>query len=315
MITRGITSIAGRPVDMGRLVAGNMEVNLLSFGATTRDWKIGGRSVILGYDDPAEYGDDPFYLGIIAGRVANRIAGSRFTLAGEEVVLDANIGPNHLHGGPRGLGKRFWQMEADSAGNALRLSYVSGHGDGGYPGRASFEVVVSLTDTRLSYEMRATVDRPTPIALAQHNYYTLTGGTIWDHILAVPAAEYLDVDEGLIPTGARSPVDGTALDFRVPRPIGDAAPNREVLDSCLVLDGSEPVAELTAPGAPTLRFYSNQPGLQVYNGAYLDHPFAPFTGLCLEPEAFPDAVNHPGFPSMIVTPDAPYLQTLSIEVV
>lgn len=314
MIARSHTSIAGRAVDAARLAAGDMEITLLSFGAITRDWRIGGRSVVLGYDDPADYGPDPFYQGVIAGRVANRIAGACFTLGGERVILPANAGPNHLHGGPRGLGKRFWDMEGDSATNAVRLSFVSGHGDGGYPGRAQFEVVVRLSDTRLTYEMRAEVDRPTPISLAQHNYYNLTGGEIWDHVLTIAAEEYLVTGEGLVPTGERAPVEGTPLDFRVPRRIGDAAPNCEALDSCLLLGGRQPAAELTAPGAPTLRFFTDQPGLQVYNGAYLEGSYAPFSGLCLEPEAYPDAVNHSGFPSVIVMPGAPYSQILTIEV-
>lgn len=314
MIARGQIQIGGRPVDLARLSAGNMEVALLSYGAITRDWRIDGRSVVLGYEDPRDYGDDPYFFGVIAGRVANRIAGGRFILEGEEVVLPLNDGANHLHGGPRGLGKRFWDMEEDSAANAVRLTCVSGHGDGGYPGRAAFEVVVTLRDSSLTYQMRAEVDRPTPIALAQHNYYNLTGGEIWDHILAIPAEEYLETDAGLIPTGKRLSVADTPLDFRVPRRISDISNGREALDSCLVLDGTQPAAVLTAPGAPTLSFHTDQPGLQLYNGAYLGGSFEPFTGLALEPEAFPDAVNHPGFPPVIATPDAPYSQTLTIEV-
>jgi aldose 1-epimerase len=314
MITRGHMQIHGRGVDSARLAAGNMEVTLLSFGAITRDWRIGGRSVILGYDDPADYGDDPFFFGIIAGRVANRIAGGRFVLGGEEVVLPLNDGANHLHGGPRGLGKRHWQMEADASANAVRLTCVSGHGDGGYPGRAAFEVVVSLSETRLTYEMRAEVDRPTPINLAQHNYYNLTGGEIWDHELQIAADEYLPIDEGSIPLGHAAPVSGTIRDFRAPRRIGEVDAAHEGIDHCMVLTGDQPAAVLTAPGAPTLRFFTDEPGLQVYTGKYLAGAHEPFTGICLEPQGFPDAVNQPGFPSVIVTPDAPYVQRLSIEV-
>lgn len=311
MITRGITQIGGRPVDEARLIAGSMEVTLLSYGAVTRDWRIGGRSVVLGYDDPAAYGTDPFYIGAIAGRVANRIANGRFVLDGTAVELPLNDGAHHLHGGPRGLSKRFWKMEADSAANAVRLSVTSGHGDGGYPARASFEIVITLSDAGLTYDMKATVDRPTPIALAQHNYYNLTGGSIGAHMLAIAAGAYLPTDADLIPTGERAEVDGTALDFRVPRTICDPVPS---IDSCLVLDGSQPAAELTAPGAPTLSFHTGQPGLQFYTGEHLGAPFVPFQGLCLEPGAFPDAVNHPGFPSVITTPDTPYSQRLTIEV-
>jgi aldose 1-epimerase len=315
MIARGITTIAGRAVDEARLTAGNMELHLLSYGAVTRDWRVGGRSIVLGYDDPADYGSDRYYQGAIVGRVANRIRESRFLLEGKEVVLPANDGAHHLHGGPGGISKQHWTLEEDRAANAVRLSYTSPDGEGGYPGRADFEVVVSLSESRLSYEMRAEVDRPTPIALAQHNYYNLTGGEIWDHVLTVPAEEYLLADAELIMTGDRAPVQGSRYDFRRPTRLGHNAPGREMMDACLVLSpGVEPAAVLTAPGAPTLSFITDQPGLQLYNSNTLGPPFAPFTGICLEPEAFPDAVHHAGFPPVKVWPGAPYRQRLSIEV-
>lgn len=311
MISRGVSTIGTTAVDLARLTAGEMEVTLLNYGAITRDWRIGGRSIVLGYDELSRYGDDRFYLGAIVGRVANRIAGAQFRLNGELVTLPPNDGANHLHGGPRGLSKRFWQMESDTAANAVRLSLVSGHGDGGYPGRATFEVIVQLTERHLKYEMRAEVDRPTPINLAQHNYYNLTGGTLSDHVLKIAAEEYLPVDDAALPTGAHLAVKSTALDFRRPRALSTPVPE---IDNCLVLDGSEPAATLTAPGSPELRFFTDQPGLQLYTGAHLADPFEPFSALCLEPEGFPDAVNHPGFPSVLVTPDMPYSQRLTIEV-
>jgi len=313
MITRNITEIGGRAVHEARLVSGEIEVALLSYGAYTRDFRVGGRSIVLGYDDPADYGTDRYYIGAICGRVANRIAGSRFPLDGREIVLPANVGADHLHGGPEGISRQHWEMEA-AGDNAVRLSYLSPDGEGGYPGVARFEVLVTLEGNRLTYDMRAEVDRPTPIALAQHNYYNLTGGEIWDHRLQVAAEEYLVSNAALLVTGERAPVAGTALDFRAPRRLGDATPGRETLDSCVILGVAEPAAELTAPGAPSLRFYTDQPGLQIYNADTLGAPFAPFHAICLEPEAFPNAVNFPGFPSVIARPDAPYRQRLTIEV-
>ena len=314
MITRGITTIKGRAVDAARLSAGNMAVTVLSYGAVTQTWRIGDRSIVLGYEDPADYAADPYYHGAICGRVANRIRGGRFVLDGHEVQLPVNNGPNALHGGPEGISKQHWTMEADQAANAVRLAYVSADGESGYPGRAAFEVVVSLTDTQLTYDMRAEVDRPTPISLAQHNYYNLTGGEIWDHVVTVPADAFLVADEALIQTGERRSGSGTQYDLRVPRPLSEVAPNREMMDACLVLTGAEPGATLTAPGAPTLTFLTDQPGMHVYNANTLAAPFAPFTAFCLEPEHFPDAVNHPEFPSVIARPDKPYAQRLTIEV-
>ncbi|MEX0311813.1 MAG: galactose mutarotase, partial [Tateyamaria sp.] len=65
-------------------------------------------------------------------------------------------------------------------------------------------------------------------------------------------------------------------------------------------------------GTHVLRIASTEPGLQAYSGAFLpDLPAAnigPFAGIALEPQGWPDAVNHPEFPDVIVTPDHPYVQ-------
>ena len=315
MITRGITEIGGRAVDAAHLTAGDMEVTLLSYGAITQNWRIGAQNVLLGFDDVGDYEHDPYYVGAICGRVANRIRNGRFPLGGEDMKLPLNHGAHTLHGGPAGLSKQHWQLDADTKANTVRLAYTSPDGESGFPGRADFVIVVRLTDTTLVYDMRAEVDRPTPINLAQHNYYNLQGGgEIWDHVLSVPAERYLVTGAELIMTGEIAPVAGTKFEFREARRFGDADPGRDGVDGCLVLESGAPGAVLSAPGGPTLSFFTGQPGMQVYNANTLGEPFAPFTAICLEPEGFPDAVNHPGFPSQIVTPDAPYRQKLTIEV-
>ena len=315
MITRGITRIGGQSVDTAHLRAGDMEVTLLSYGALTTGWIVGERNIVLGYDDPTDYATDPYYHGTICGRVANRIRHGRFPFAGGEVQLPLNHGPNVLHGGPERLTTRHWQIEADTAANTVRLSYTSPDGESGFPGRAAFEYLVTLTDTALTYDMRAEVDRPTPINLAQHNYYNLNGGgEIWDHVLSIPAERYLVAGDDLIQTGEITPVAGTRFDFREARSIGAADPDRTGIDGCVVLESGAPGAVLSVPGGPVLSFFTDQPGMHVYNSNTLGAPFAPFTAVCLEPEGFPDAVNHPDFPSQVVTPEAPYRQKLTIEV-
>ncbi len=315
MITRGITTINGKRVDTAHLAAGDMEVALLSYGAITQSWRIGPRNIVLGYEDPSAYGADPYYMGAICGRLANRVRGGRFPLAGAEVQLPLNHGTNTLHGGPEGLSSRHWQMEADTSANAVRLAHSSPDRESGFPGRADFEVVITLTETALTYDMRAEVDRPTPINLAQHNYYNLAGeGSVEDHVLSVPAERYLVAGEDLVQTGRTAPVSDTRYDFRAARRLGDADSDGAGIDACLVLDSGTPGAVLSVPGGPTLSFFTGQPGMQVYNANTLGAPFAPFTAVCLEPEGFPDAVNHPDFPSQIVAPDVPYRQKLTIEV-
>ena len=315
MIARGVTEIGGRAVDAAHLAAGDMDVTLLSYGAVTKAWRIGGRDIVLGYDDPADYATDRYFHGAIVGRVANRIENGRFLLDGTPVLLPLNHGAHVLHGGPEGLSTRHWTMEADSSAGSVRLAYTSPDGESRFPGRAAFEIVVTLTGKTLSYDMRAEVDRPTPINLAQHNYYNLSGGgPIDDHVLSVPAREYIVSRDDLIVTGVRAPVDGTSNDFRKARTLGAADPDRRGIDACLVLDSGAPGAVLSVPGGPTLSFFTDQPGMHVYNANTLGAPFAPFAAICLEPEGFPGSVTHPHFPSQLVTPDTPYRQLLTIEV-
>ena len=309
-----------------RLEDGPVSVTLLNYGAILQDWRIAHRGaevpVVLGYPDPADYLDEPNHMGVIAGRVANRIGGAAFDLDGQTYALTANEGPHQLHGGPGGLGRQLWDLEPDGA-RAVRLRHVSPHGAEGYPGRVAFEVTVTLDGYRLTYDMRAVPDCPTPISLAQHAYYNLDGGgTVRDHVLSVRADRFTPVDGDLIATGEIAPIDGQAFDFRTPRAIGAADPEGRGFDINLLTDaGSEPVAEVRA-NRLHLRLWSDQPGLQLYTGQHLAgrgrlhdgmQPAA-FCGLCLEPQGLPNAVNRAQFPSIIATPDRPYRQALSIEI-
>lgn len=307
-------------------------VSIINYGAAVRDWQVpvgaGRRSVVLGFDRFEHYPAYSAHCGAIAGRVANRIGGARFTLDGRDYVLPANEGPNHLHGGPRGTGVRLWQMERLSGEQAVRLSLVSPDGDMGYPGTLSIAVTYRLSGNRLGIDFSAETDAPTPVNLVQHNYFNLMGtGDVLDHALQVDAAAYTPTTPDLIPTGQIHPVAGTALDFRRARRLRDESGQPVAYDNNLVLDGERdpqaPAATLTAPdGSLTLRLWTDQPALQVYNSGKLDVPvpglggtrYQRFAGLCLEDQQFPDAINHPHFPSPVVTPEAPYLHRCAIEI-
>jgi aldose 1-epimerase len=320
------------PIRSHLLESGCARVSILSLGCITQDWQVpvpeGWRGVVLGHDAPEAYRADPYFLGQIVGRVANRIAGARFAmpappesgphpptrpLSGGAVApvctLAANDGPHCLHGGPDGLGRRVWAMEPDGA-RAVRLQVHSPDGDQGFPGAVDVTVTIALDGARLSYAMVAHPDRPTPIALAQHSYYTLAGrGPVDGYRVSLAASACTPAGPDLIPTGAVVPVAGTPCDFRVARPIGARR-----LDLNLVLDaGDGPAAEVTAGGL-RLRLWTDQPGLQLYTGDGLGAPFAPRHGLCLEPQGFPNAVNMPAFPSVVCTPERPYRQTTTVEI-
>lgn len=295
---------------------GGVTVRVLSLGCVTQDWRVetaeGERPVILGYRDPLDYLDNPHFMGIIAGRVANRIAAGKFTLNGQDYQVPATDGPNALHGGRLGLGRRNWTLETDEA-RAVRLTYRSPDGEEGFPGTVDFTVTISLSGHRLSYDMSGRPDRPTPISLAQHNYYTL-GGPVGNQRLCLNADRYTPVSKALIPTGQLASVTGTRFDFSAPRALHWA--DGQGYDHNFVAPFGAGVTADLQGSKLRLSLRSNQPGLQVYTADNLasNQHNGPLSGVCLEPQGFPNAVNTPGFPSVICTPDRPYHQLIEIDI-
>lgn len=272
----------------------------MSLLAPDRDGRLA--NVVLGFETPDEYTDNPRYLGAIVGRYANRIARAEFTLDGRTYRLAANNGANHLHGGVTGFDKRVWRPALSVAKGATRgaarleLRYLSPDGEEGYPGNLDVRVTYTLTERdELVVEYFATTDQPTPLNLTQHSYFNLGGeGEIRDHLLQIDADAYTPVNEQQIPTGALAPVAGTAFDFRSPMTIG--ARRGGNYDHNFVLKGGIRVVEPRS--GRTLDVQTTEPGMQLYTGYS--------RGLCLETQHFPDSPNQPSFPSTILRPGTEY---------
>ena len=311
------------PIRSHTLADGDTRVTVLSIGCAVQDWQVGGRRVVLGYSDPEAYRDNPRAMGVVVGRVANRTADARFELNGQVWHLPANIGAHHLHGGPGGLGKQNWRMTPEGD-RAVRLHLHSPHMDQGYPGNIDFEVRISLEGSALTWVMTATPDRVTPVNLAQHLYFNLSGaGTIRDHALRLAAGYCTPTGPDLLPTGEIQPVDGTRNDFRAFRSIAEADPEAEGFDLNFVLDRTDgPVAETRSPDGMRLRLWTDRPGIQFYTSNTLAPHARPwpevehrrFGGFCLEAQDFPNALNRPNFGSILVSPDAAYRQVTTIEI-
>lgn len=322
----------GRGVDEVALESADAAICVLNYGCVLRDWRVdsGGAAlpVVLGFPRFEDYPLHARSHGIVAGRVANRTAQARFSLDGRDYRLTRNWGPHHLHGGIVGLGRRVWEMESDSAANAVRLRYASPDGEEGYPGAVDFTVSYRLEGPRLICEMAGLPDRPTPINLAQHAYYNLAGGgEVRDHLLWIDAPEHTPLGPELIPEGVIRPVAGTPLDFTEARRIADADPDRAGFDNNLVLrrdrDRAEPSVRLSCPRSGlALRLWTEEPGLQIFNAPKMTiavpghdrQSYGPFSGLCLEAQHFPDSLHHPEWPSIIRSPEAPYYQKLVVEI-
>lgn len=317
----------GKVVQEAVLSSPLARVAILNYGCVIRDWRVASRGgevpVVLGFDTFPPYPAHSPYFGIIAGRVANRTAAARFELNGREYNLSLNDGAHHLHGGHVGLGRRVWDMEVDSAANAVRLTYHSPDGEEGYPANVDFSVVYCLSGTTLTCQMEGVPDVPTPINLAQHNYYNLNGGgDVCGHQVRIAASAYTPVDQSLIPTGEITSSSGHSFDFNLSKTFNDI--NKMPLDINLILDDTKE-ANATVYSSETgleLNLWTQQRGLQLFNAPDMDIPvkghngqiYRAFSGLCLEPQHLPDSLNNLNWPSIICTPDKPYTQKLVVDI-
>src|SRR5262245_22869108 len=212
---------------------GGFEARVITFGATLQalivpDARGQCDDVVLGNDERSGYVTERRFFGATVGRYANRIADARFSLDGQAVQLAANNGPHALHGGLSGFDRRLWEIAEidDGAEPAVTLSYVSEHGEEGYPGRLDIRVVYRVTGpAELSVSFEARADQPTIVNLTNHSFFNLEGATsgvdILDHRLTVMADHFLATDPTAIPlSGPPRSVAGTPFDFRVATPVG-----------------------------------------------------------------------------------------------
>src|SRR5438876_5011421 len=225
-------TLDGTRVDQYVLVnARRMEVGILTYGGIITSITVPDRdgaldNVVLGFSRLDDYLTKNPFFGAITGRYANRIAKARFALDGKEYALAANNGPNSLHGGRQGLGKRVWTARPVAAahGVAIELGYVSPDGEEGYPGTLNVAVVYTLTDANeLRIDYTATTDKPTVVNLTNHSYFNLAGqgsGDILAHEMMINAEQFTPTDSTSIPLGEQRGVDGTPFDFRKPTAIG-----------------------------------------------------------------------------------------------
>lgn len=314
--------------------AAGMEVCITNFGGRLvsvmvpdKDGKM--TDVILGFDNINDYMTKPSDFGASIGRYANRIAGGRFELDGETVVLNQNDGPNCLHGGAEGWQYQVYDVEQpDSQTLVLTMNDPDGHM--GFPGNVTAVVTYKLTDDNaIDIIFSGTTDAPTVLSMTNHAYFNLSGnpaveGT--DQVLYVNADSFTPADATLIPTGEFVPVEGTPMDFRTPKTVGkDIEAEYEQLrlgngyDHNWVLntagDDTKVAFSLYSPATGIyMEGYTDQPGVQVYSGNFLTGKVAGKHGIfypkrasvCLETQLFPDSPNKPQWPSAFLRPGETY---------
>jgi aldose 1-epimerase len=193
----------------------------------------------------------------------------------------------------------------------------------GFPGKVNAEVIYTWTDkNEIIMDYKCTTDKKTVLNITNHAYFNLHGagnGDILDHVLTMKASSFTPVDSVMIPTGEIRPVAGTPLDFTVPHIIGERIGDKyEQLilgrgyDHNYVLDNKEDVdVTVYEPvSGRLLEVITDQPGMQLYTGNFLDgtqvgHGGKSYkfrSGFCLESGHYPDSPNHPEFPTTVLNP-------------
>jgi aldose 1-epimerase len=323
----------GKAADLYMLENANgLIAKLTNYGAIVTELHVPDRhgklgDVVLGFDNLAQYVQKHPYFGATVGRFANRIAKGRFTLDGKTYTLAINNPPNHLHGGLKGFDKVLWKAEPQ-AGAAVEFTYTSPDGEEGYPGTLAVIVTMSLTDANeLRIDYTAATDKATPINLTNHSYFNLAGeGDVLGHELMIAADYFTPPDSGRIPTGEIKAVKGTPFDFTKSQPVGarfSQITDRPVgYDHNYVLNKSGDKLALAArvyepKTGRVMEALTTEAGVQLYTSNYFDGSLTGKRGivyqqhaaLCLEAQHYPDSVNQPKFPSVILRPGHTYWQT------
>lgn len=324
----------GKSVSCWTLTNDNgMSAEVLTYGGTLRAIRVPvgeeRRDVVLGFDDMAGYESQDCYIGALVGRVANRIGNARFAMDGKEYTLPQNSGPSCLHGGVHGFNEKIWAAEIRD--DALVLTCSSPDGEEGFPGTLKVKVTYQLTeDNSLLIEYAAESDAPTLVNLTNHSYFNLKGagaGTVEGHTMQISADYITENDSYGVPTGTLISVGGTPFDLREPKLLSDglASDHPQIVngagyDHNFILkngiDGTLQCAAAVFCDGLRMECHTTQPGVQLYTANYLTGAvgkgglaYPRRAAFCLETQNWPDAINHPDFPSPILRPGQIYRQS------
>jgi aldose 1-epimerase len=276
-----------------KLGSGPLQIEVWTLGARLNQGLYGGIALLDAAHDREEALGPKRFNGAVVGPIANRIAGGRVEIAGKTYDLPKNEnGETTLHGGAEGLHARDWAV-AELSDDAAALVLDLADGVCGLPGNRRFTALYTVGKHDFTVTLEAVSDAETLVNLALHPYWTLDAGGRSGLDLCVKADGYTPVDARKIPTGEVASVDGTMFDLRAP-----AEPSTGI-DHNFVLTGAQPAVTLETRRLK-LEIETDAPGLQIYSGKA--------TGIAIEPQHFPDAPHHPGFPSILLRPGETYRQ-------
>lgn len=312
----------GQGVYLYTISCGKLAAEVSDYGATLVRLYVPNKNgelldVVLGFDDPNQYTSSGTFFGATVGRNANRLKNASFTVNGNTYTMGANDGCNNLHSGPDFYKDRVWSV-TELSDSSIQFCLNSPDGDQGFPGNAVIHVTYSLeSDNSIKIAYDGVSDKDTIFNMTNHSYFNLAGHNKPDlamqQELEMPARFYNPDDAQSIPTGELCPVEGTPMDFRTSKPIGQDISQDYF---ALKLQGgydhnfevyTNPCATLKDSNSGiTMEVYTDCPGIQFYSGNYTDEPngkdgvsYGFRSGICLETQYYPDATNHPEWPQPV----------------
>lgn len=337
------TVVNEKPVKLFTMKNANgMEVSITNFGGRivqviVPDKDGNMQDVVLGYDnieqyvDTAKFGGSDF--GAAIGRYANRINKGQITIDGNMIQLPTNNYGHCLHGGPQGWQYQVYDGKKEND-STITMTIVSPDGDANFPGEVTAKVTYTLTaDNAIDIQYEAKTTAATYINMTNHSYFNLNGDanqSIENCMLYINAEYMTPVDSTFMTTGEMTKVEGTPFDFRTAKEIGKDinADDEQIkfgmgydhnwcLNSYANGSGDDRVIAATLWSPVTglrLDVYTNEPGIQVYTGNFLDgtakgkfgKTYNKRAAICLETQKYPDTPNKGAWPTALLTPDQTY---------
>jgi len=252
----------GSVVERHRIEGGGLTAHVLSFGAVLQDLRLEGHDapLVLGFEEFAPYLTDSPYFGATAGRCANRIGEGRFQIDGVPFQVDQNFQERH-HLHGGAEGVGTRNWTVESvAADRITLRIELADGEMGYPGNMVARCTFACLEGGV-FDVRLSAETDAP-TLCNFAHHS-----------------YWNLDGGPTTDDHMLQLDADRL--------------------TVVDDGFIPVS---------MEMRSTEPGCQVYDGFKLDvgpdglggRRYGANAGVALEPQVWPDAVNHDTFPNAVL---------------
>ena len=260
------------------------------------------KNLVVNFDTPNKYVENNFQICKQIGRVAGRIKGASFELDNMQYTVEANEGPNALHGGSHGLSTQI--LDAKITGNTLILFTRLKHEVDGYPGDIDLEISYSLDDDNcLSVGYKAKAIGSTVFDPTVHIYWRLPQG-LKNSKLIIPTGQHVETDVENIPTGNFDTDEKYNLQKeKYLSNVIEELRSDEIagLDDIYKVDASDDkvVARLAnMEDNINIDIFSNRNGLIVFTADPIDvanHDKGIYNAVATEAQTVSDSLHHPDF--------------------